>query len=217
MEHEQVQVLLSDYHEGILLPQQRQAIEQHLHVCPACQKDLAMIQKAIEIAKRVPQVKAPSDFVGRVRQRAHKLGYIKGRRHARQNRFFVMWEATLLVLLATIGALVVLMLFWQQLPVQMRPVVRPEQVLDLSNQRNLQAAAVATWAVGGKVYVNGKIAVPGSPMPTENAVDLFVPKERWNEYLELVVKNDLGSTIPSKPEANADDMIHIVATAKSNN
>jgi hypothetical protein len=217
MEHEQVQALLSDYHEGGLPQQQRLSVEHHLHSCPVCQKDLTMIQKALEIAQRVPPAKAPSDFVGRVRQRAHKLGYLKGRRHARQNRFFVMWEATLVVLLAAMGALVVFMLFWQRLPIQPQTVEHPQHVLTMVNPVDIQTVTAATWTVGGTVSVKGKLLPPGSLVSPEKAVDLFVPHTRWKEYVEILGKHRIGSSLSSNPMAGSDEMIHIVAIVTSDN
>jgi hypothetical protein len=217
MEHDQVQTLLSDYREGGLLPEQRLSVEQHLQGCTVCQKDLSMIQKALDIAQRIPPAKAPSDFVGRVRQRAHKLGYLKGRRHARQNRFFVMWEATLVVLLATFGALVVLMLSWQRLPIQPQPLEHRKPVLTIVNPLDVQTVTVATWTVGGTVSVKGKLLPPGSPVASEKVVDIFVPRKRWKEYVEILEKSRIGSSLSATPMISNDEMIHIVAIVNSNN
>lgn len=217
MDHEQVQVLLSEYHEGGLLPEQRLSVEQHLQRCPICQKDLTMIQKALEIARSIPPARAPSDFVGRVRERAHKLGYLKGRRHARQNRFFVMWEATLVVLLATIGALVVLMLFWRRLPTEPPPLDHRQQVLTIANPSDIQTVTAATWNLGGKVSVDGRLLPPGSSVSPEKTLDLFIPHEHWKEYLEILDKNHIDLSLSSTPLVGSDKPIHIVVVAKSNN
>jgi len=66
MKHDEIRHKLSEYIDGAVTPQERDAIDGHLKTCPACADALAELRKTIEQVKQVEEIEAPAWLTGRI-------------------------------------------------------------------------------------------------------------------------------------------------------
>jgi predicted anti-sigma-YlaC factor YlaD len=59
---EQWQTQISSYIDGALSGDELARFEQHLATCPACQTNLATMQKTVNLVQSLPQIRAPRSF-----------------------------------------------------------------------------------------------------------------------------------------------------------
>lgn len=62
-------LLLSHYIDRGLDPRRRKRVAQHLHKCPACQKEKDRLTAAVQIIRTMEDVEPPRDYVEAVRLR----------------------------------------------------------------------------------------------------------------------------------------------------
>lgn len=198
MEHEQAQTLLSDYLEGELAPGTRRELEAHLTACPDCGRDLELLETSLKLVRRLAPVEAPAEFSARVRRRARKAGLFSSRRARGAQRTMVPFESTLVVLLATIGALVFTLLLlqgrMQTFIVQRRPIVLLAENADELNQMTR-----AAWNAGGRVRSLGHDVPPGSRLGGFAELDLLVPPDSWSAFRAAVGRICDNRALPDKP------------------
>jgi hypothetical protein len=61
-EHRTIEEKLSAYLDGELLPMEREAVEQHLAVCPSCQWNLKTLRQTVQWTSELPMVRVPRTF-----------------------------------------------------------------------------------------------------------------------------------------------------------
>ncbi len=67
MECEKIRPLLEDFADGELVSPDKEALEEHLRTCSACQEELSAIRRTIRLLAEFGQVDEPADFLARVR------------------------------------------------------------------------------------------------------------------------------------------------------
>jgi len=58
--------LLAEYAEGLLMPLDRAAVEQHLRECSRCPSEIARLQVLVQALEALPEEDVPADFSARV-------------------------------------------------------------------------------------------------------------------------------------------------------
>lgn len=87
MRCEQVRVLLNDYLEGALRPAIAEAVQAHLRVCPACQREWQFQRGIWRSLARMPAPEAPADLHARI------MTYVRGHQRARaQSQRWLVWR-----------------------------------------------------------------------------------------------------------------------------
>ncbi|MEW6426023.1 MAG: zf-HC2 domain-containing protein [Bacillota bacterium] len=66
---EKARELLSPYLDGELEPSEKKFLSGHLEMCPACRSELAELQAAVQIFRRLPQLAPAPTFRARLRER----------------------------------------------------------------------------------------------------------------------------------------------------
>jgi hypothetical protein len=214
MEHEQAQELLSDYLDGALSSEQRALFESHLSQCPACQADLDLLRRTLQLVRRMPKIEAPPQFARKVRRRAIKAGLLRGRGRFGLARFMVPYEATMVVLLATVGAMVVSQLLILK-PVEPTVVENAPVNLWLDNTPQVNQVAQSVWNVEGEVRVFGRLAPPGSPLSAGGELELFVPSSAWSRFVNSLQQAGWGKELPKNVTAWPDGKIHVLILVRS--
>ncbi len=72
MDHEEAQVLFSDFLEGELSAQEVAQLKEHLGDCPDCQAELDDLRQTLSSLSGMKRVPPPPDFLGKVQQRIRK-------------------------------------------------------------------------------------------------------------------------------------------------
>lgn len=62
MKCKRIQQYLLDYSEQVLDPEHRHLVEEHLHHCPECAKELQEIEQTIQLLQSLPVQEPPQDF-----------------------------------------------------------------------------------------------------------------------------------------------------------
>jgi len=210
MEHEQAQSAMSDYLEGNLPEEIRLEFEEHLSACPACRKDLELLRRSLKLVQHLPPVEAPADFPLRLRRRARKAGLFEYRQRRRaQQRFMVPFESAMVVIMATVGALVITLLVFQS---QMQELIVPRQptVILAEGINQVNQVTRATWSVGGRVHVSGRLVPQGSPLGAPPELDLGFEPGAWKNFRdELPI--EISDQMPlATPPLDNDGLVHIV-------
>lgn len=214
MEHEQAQTLLSDYMEGELTAEAGNEFEAHLSTCLQCRRDLDLLRSSLALVRQLAPVEAPADFSVRVRRRARKAGLFNSRRGRQLQRTMVPFESTLVVLLATIGALVFTLLLLhdrlQTLVVQREPtVLLAESVLEVNQM------ARAAWDAGGRVHSLGHDVPAGSPLGGFSELDLCIPPRSWNAFRASIGRIRDNNGLPEKPPpSDRDGCVRVIVQVR---
>ncbi len=210
MEHDQAQTLFSDYVEGELAPDTRRILEEHLSACPRCRRDLDLLKTSLKLVRQLAPVEAPAEFSDRVRRRARKAGLFSTRRSRHLQRTMVPFESTLVVLLATVGALVFTLLLFhgrlQTLIVQREPtVLLAESVIEVNQM------ARAAWDAGGRVLMLGHEVPAGSPLGGFSELDLFIPPSSWDAFRESIGRIRGNHGLPEiSPAPDSDGIVRVI-------
>lgn len=205
MDHEQAQTLLSDFCDESLSPGQKAAFEAHVEGCPTCQGDLELLNRTLSLVRRLPPVSAPAHFASQVRRRIKKAGLAATSRQRRWMQTMIRYEATLVVLLATVGALIVLEL----LPKLVEPVSieNPPVVLALNNPTEVNGVASAAWRVGADVRILGRLVPPGSPLGAPAEMEVVLSPETWAALISALGEAGLAQQLPKEPPKAIDGRV----------
>jgi hypothetical protein len=198
MEHAEVQSRLSDYLDGALPPAEAKALEGHLAGCAACQHDLALLRRSIGFVRALPRVTAPPDFASQVRRRAHKAGLFGKQRRRDLTRWMVPWEATLVVVIATMGALVIFLLLIQDQLVP-QEIGTPPPVVGVEGAPQVNQVAQVVWQAGGAVYALGRLVPPQSPLGAVTEIELAIPPASWGTVRSTLAPLVGPERLPAHP------------------
>jgi predicted anti-sigma-YlaC factor YlaD len=199
MEHEQIKLLLSDYLDGTLQDDQRRDLESHLDDCAECRRELQLLQNTMQMVRTLPRAQAPAHFVGKVRRRARKAGLNYGRRmrrSAHRTLFPFQSSMTLAVLLAAVGALIVMVLLLQS-QIEFTVEQPPPTVIQVSDMVHLNQLADLTWQSGGRVLVGDRQVPPQTPLGAAAEVDLILPASHWADFVVRLLQAGLAQNLPS--------------------
>jgi len=84
MKCKDIKNLLSPYLEGELNKEERVKLESHLEGCPACKKELTLLEAAIKNVKDLEEVAAPVNLIDKINERLDKKSF--------QHRLSSIWE-----------------------------------------------------------------------------------------------------------------------------
>jgi hypothetical protein len=208
MEHEQAQKLLSCYLDGTLDPESARKLESHLERCEECKGDLDLLKKTLQVVQKIPPAEAPSDFSARLRRKARKAGLFERDRRRPATRQMVPIEATMAVLLAAMGGLVVLLLtVYSQL--QFEVPKNPPAVLLVESKDQVNQVARAAWEAGGEVRIPGRPEVPPqTPLGAPPELELRILEKAWPAF-ERALK-ELGLETPDASGPGADGRVQVI-------
>jgi anti-sigma factor RsiW len=208
MEHEQAQKLLSCYVDKTLDPKSTQKLETHLEGCRECRGDLDLLKKTLQAIGEIPPAEVPSDFSARLRRKARKAGLFQRHRRRSATRQMVPIEASMAVLLAAIGGLVVLLLtVYSQ--IQFEAPQNPPAVLLVESKDQVNQVARSAWEAGGEVRIPGRPAVPAqAPLGAPPELELHIPEEAWPAFDRALEKSGLKA--PGRPQPDADGRLRVV-------
>jgi anti-sigma factor RsiW len=216
MTHDQVQLLLSDYLEENLREDDLQGVQAHLSSCETCRNDLDLLRRALKLVQEMPPVEAPPDFPLRLRRRARKSGLFDSRRRRFHYRMMVPFESAMVVLLATVGALIFTLLLFQS---QLHPVIVQQEpaVILVGDTLQVNSVARVTWQVGGEVHALGKPVPEGSPLGAPYELDLYVPPGNWNLFRSELDRILPGNGLPAgAPASDSRGFVRIVVQIRLN-
>jgi hypothetical protein len=119
--------LLSAYVDDVLLPKERQQLEEHLAVCPACMEELQALEAYLAAMHSLERIDAPRDFIHGVHERLDRASLL--RRLAK--KIFVPLHIKIPLELAGIAAALLIAVFSyhevnQQRQMTVAPPVREE-------------------------------------------------------------------------------------------
>ncbi len=214
MEHEQAQMLLSDYMEGELTADALREFEAHLSSCSQCGRDLDLLRASMKLVRQLAPVEAPSEFSARVGRRARKAGLFNTRRGRQIQRTMVPFESTLVVLLATIGALVFTLLLLHE---RLQPLIvqREPTVLLAGNVLEVNQMARAAWDAGGRVHSLGHDVPAGSPLGGFSELDLCIPPRSWNAFRAGIGRIRDNHGLPEKPPpSDRDGSVRVIVQVR---
>jgi predicted anti-sigma-YlaC factor YlaD len=201
MEHNKAKEALSEYLDGALSLSQKEAIERHLETCAECRADLDILKQTLSLVRRMSPIEAPAHFAQQVRKRARKVGFDR-KRQGPWTRFMVPYEAALIVLVATVGALIVLqMLLHQTLPTV---TTIPPLFLEVKNQEQLSQVAEIAWGEQAQVSNLGRAVAPGTSIEEAQELMVRVPSIRWRSFLEKLKDVGIPEFYPGKEPAESE-------------
>jgi anti-sigma factor RsiW len=208
MEHEKAKELLSCYVDGTLDAESCKKLEAHLEGCEDCRGTLDLLKKTLQVVGEIPPAQAPADFSARLRRKARKAGLFERHRRRPATRQMVPFEATMAVLLAAMGGLVVsLLMYYSHL--QSLTVENPPAVLLVESKQQVNQVARATWAVGGEVRIPGRTKVPTeTPLGAPPELELRIPHDAWPAWEQKLKEKGIQS--PDAPLADADGRLHVI-------
>jgi len=208
MEHEKAQELLSCYVDKTLDAESSKKLEAHLEGCEQCQGDLDLLKKTLQVVGDIPPAQAPTDFSARLRRKARKAGLFERHRRRPATRQMVPFEATMAVLLAAMGGLVVsLLMYYSHL--QSLTVEHPPAVLLVESKDQVNQVARATWEIGGEVRIPGKPQVPPeTPLGAPPELELRIPHEAWPAWMQKLKEKEMQP--PEAPPADAEGRLHVI-------
>ncbi|MBW1806833.1 MAG: zf-HC2 domain-containing protein [Deltaproteobacteria bacterium] len=214
MEHEQVKSLLSEYLEQNLQTDVQQQIEEHLSVCPECKNEFELLRQALTLVQQLPRVEAPADFPARIKRRARKAGLFDSRRRRSDQRYMVPFEPAMVIVLATVGALIfTLLLFQNQL--QTLFVEKEPTVVMVDSIPQINKLASATWDNAGRVRALGREVPARTRLGAPWELDLCVPEERWTEFRTAVGEVLDQFDLPVEPPAaDAHKMVCVIVQVR---
>ena len=208
MEHEKAQELLSCYVDGTLDAESSKKLEAHLEGCEDCRGDLDLLKKTLQVVGDIPPAQAPTDFSARLRRKARKAGLFERHRRRPATRQMVPFEATMAVLLAAMGGLVVSLLMYYSL-LQSLTVEHPPTVLLVESKEQVNQVARITWAVGGEVRIPGKPDVPPeTPLGAPPELELRIPHEAWPAWTQKLKDKEMQP--PEAPPADTEGRLHVI-------
>lgn len=204
MKHEQIQPMLSEYVEGNLSAELTGEVEKHLSGCASCHSDVKLLKKALQWVHKLPRVVAPVDFSKRVKRRAIRSGLLHQRRRKRWMRQMAPFEASIIVLLATTGALVVSLLLLQN---ELQTVVleNPPAILLVENTNQINELSESAWKHGGLVRLFGREVPPHSQLGAPLELELYIPPKHLNDFFAFVKSVRPTLDLPSQPLQKTDD------------
>ncbi len=194
--HEQAQGLLSDYMEDNLSAAERQSVKAHLESCTTCREELALLERTMPLVQSMPRVQAPAGFTNRVRLRARKSGVLARRRRAHLWRISTPFTSivTMAVLMATVGAMLVVVLILQQ-KIEVLIQEQPPTRMQVDHAADLEHIARLAWAVGAEVRVTDKPLVPGSPIGDAMELELRLDKNKLEGFFSAMEQAGLQHTL----------------------
>ncbi len=194
--HEQAQGLLSDYMEDNLSAAERQSVKAHLESCTTCREELALLERTMPLVQSMPRVQAPAGFTNRVSLRARKSGVLARRRRAHLWRISTPFTSivTMAVLMATVGAMLVVVLILQQ-QIEVLIQEQPPTRMQVDHAADLERIARLAWAVGAEVRVTDKPLVPGSPIGDAMELDLRLDKNKLEGFFSAMEQAGLQHTL----------------------
>ena len=77
MECSQIHELLSAYVDDVLSPKEREQLEEHLSVCPACTEELQALEAYLGAMHSLRRIDAPADFIQSVHDRIEKTSFLR--------------------------------------------------------------------------------------------------------------------------------------------
>jgi|GEM_PF-1897980 len=208
MKHEKAQELLSCYVDGTLDAESSKKLEAHLEECEECRGDLDLLKKTLQVVGEIPPALAPADFSTQLRRKARKAGLFERHRRRPATRQMVPFEATMAVLLAAMGGLVVsLLMYYGHL--QSLTVEHPPAVLLVESKDQVNQVARATWTVGGEVRIPGHPEIPTkTPLGAPPELELQIPHDAWPVWKQHLKEKGMQS--PDAPPADVDGRLHVI-------
>ncbi|RLB53566.1 MAG: hypothetical protein DRI34_13260 [Deltaproteobacteria bacterium] len=216
-EHEHFRRLMSEHLDGLLAEPQVRELEQHLAGCRQCREEFALLRRSVQLLRNLPQVEVPEELRHRLHRRLLRHGAAM-RRRSSTSRWMVPFEATMAVLLATVGA-IVLVLLVSSFPVTV--TVPRGTLLELSVNRpeRLYRLAESAWRSGGTVRRQGHLVPKGSRLGASGQLELWIPRPRWGDFLaaagELVPAPALPAHLPPTGEQQVLVLVRLVRPARS--
>ncbi len=213
MEHDIAQLHLSELLEGSLAPGARAELEAHLADCQECRASLDLLRRTLEAVRGLPPVEAPPQFAPRLRRRAVQAGLLAARRRRRLGLGTLPFSSTmaLVVVLAAVGALLVLVLLMQR-QIALLVEQAPPAVVQVPGVGALNTLAAAAWAAGGTVRSDGRLVPPGSALGgTSLELDLELPAAGWDAFRRAVAAGGGAGHLPAaQPPAGPDGRVHLL-------
>ncbi len=160
MDHGQAEDLLSEYLEGGLEAESNRLLEEHLEECDECRRELELLRRSVALVRRLPRIEPPPHFAQRLRRRALRRGLLSRRHRGEMPRWLIPFEASILLLLATVAA-VVLVIMLADLPVPITVEAPPCNLL-LPAAGDVNSLSEAVWGCEGKVFSAGRPVPPGA-------------------------------------------------------
>jgi len=77
VECSQIHELLSAYVDDVLSPKEREQLEEHLSVCPACTEELQTLEAYLGAMHSLKRIDAPADFIQSVHDRMEKTSFLR--------------------------------------------------------------------------------------------------------------------------------------------
>jgi hypothetical protein len=73
----------TEYRDGLLAPEARREVEEHLDRCPCCTRYDRVMQRGLNILAEIPCAESSDDFMPRLRHRLYNVdcGSVDGKRH----------------------------------------------------------------------------------------------------------------------------------------
>src|SRR5512139_1944738 len=68
----EINTLLPAYLEGVLSPEEKKNLEDHLVSCPLCRRDLENLRGAVDLVRGLPEVEPPPFFEQRIMARVRE-------------------------------------------------------------------------------------------------------------------------------------------------
>lgn len=192
--HEYYRQLLSEHLDGLLAAPQQQELERHLAGCRQCREELALLRRSLQLVRSLPQVEAPEELRYRLRRRVLRHGVTMRRRLA-GSRWMVPFEAIMAVLLATVGA-IVLVLLVSRFPLTVTVTDTTPLELAVHRSEQLYHLAESAWRSGGSVRRLGHLVPAASRLGASDSLELLIPRPRWDAFLAHAGK--LAAGLPAR-------------------
>jgi len=182
--------------EDNLSAAERQSVKAHLESCTTCREELALLERTMPLVQSMPRVQAPAGFTNRVRLRARKSGVLARRRRAHLWRISTPFTSivTMAVLMATVGAMLVVVLILQQ-KIEVLIQEQPPTRMQVDHAADLEHIARLAWAVGAEVRVTDKPLVPGSPIGDAMELELRLDKNKLEGFFSAMEQAGLQHTL----------------------
>ncbi|MBW2699932.1 MAG: zf-HC2 domain-containing protein [Deltaproteobacteria bacterium] len=194
--HEQAQGLLSDYMEDSLSEAERQSVKAHLESCTTCREELALLKRTMPLIQGMPRVQAPSGFTNRVSLRARKSGILARRRRTHLWRISTPFTSivTMAVLMAAVGAMLVVVLMLQQ-QIEVLIQEQPPTRMQVDDAADLERIARLAWAADAEVRVTDKPLAPDSPIGDALELELRLDKNKLEGFFSAMEQAGLQHTL----------------------
>jgi hypothetical protein len=216
MEHEIAQGLLSEYLEGELAEDRYRSMEDHLQGCETCQNDLRTLKNTLQLVQNIPPVRAPVRFASSVRKRAKKAGLFSRRRNRLFPRQMIAFEATLVVILATMASIVFTLLLMHT-HIETLHSDRIPLSIQVQADSHAQMIAESVWDAGGEIWELDQALPAGSTLKTPYEIELRIPDKSWPKLKKTLELLSTGTSLPqTTPKSDIKGMVQVIVQIQIN-